>query len=182
MQMLDEGQVTIVGSHVARLIQVADEAGADLRESILSLRDSFGQKGLIPALQDYLQRYEQRYGLHTEILLPENGLESAFEPVAEVQIMRILQEGLTNARKHSGADCIQIAFTSLDGQVQTTIRDDGKGFDVGMLQDDSRRGFGLQFMRERAEAIGGSLEVQSTPGTGTCLVVKVPAKNDKVRW
>lgn len=172
--LLDEDQATTVGSHLARLIQVADEAGADLRESILSLRTPFVQHGLISALQDYIQRYEQRYGLHTEILLPEDGLDSAFEPVAEVQILRILQEGLTNARRHSGTARIQIAFAPLEGQVQITMRDEGKGFDVGILQDDSRRGFGLRFMRERAEAIGGSLEVQSTPGAGTCLVVKVP--------
>lgn len=175
-EMLANGQVTTAGPHVARLIQVADEAGADIRESILSLRAPFSQQGLIPALLDYLQRYEQRYGLHTEILLPESGLEGAFEPVAEVQILRILQEGLANARKHSGACNMQVAFTHLDGQVQITMRDDGIGFDVGLLQADSQRGFGLQFMRERAEAIGGSLEVRSAPGKGTCLVVKVPVK------
>jgi signal transduction histidine kinase len=175
-ELLVRGEVATAGSYVARLIEAADEADTDIRESILSLRSPFSSQGLIPALQDYLRRYEQRYGLCIEVLLPEHGLESAFEPVAEVQIMRILQEGLANARKHAEAQCVQVAFTLLDGRIQIAMRDDGRGFEPGKLQDDRPRGFGMQFMRERAEAIGGSLEVRSAPGEGTEIVLIVPLK------
>jgi signal transduction histidine kinase len=175
-ELLVRGEVTTAGSYVARLIEAADEADADIRESILSLRSPFSGQGLIPALQDYLRCYEQRYGLRIEVLLPEHGLESAFETVAEVQILRILQEGLANARKHAQAHCVQVAFTLLDGRIQIALRDDGKGFEHGAFQDDRSRGFGLQFMRERAEAIGGILEVRSAPGEGTEIVLVVPLK------
>lgn len=175
-QLLDQGEMMTAGSYVARLIEAADEADMDIRESILSLRSPFSSQGLIPALQDYLRRYEQRYGLRIEVLLPEHSLESAFEPVAEVQIIRILQEGLANARKHAEAQCVQVAFTLLDGRIQIALRDDGKGFEPGEYQDSSRSGFGLQFMRERAESIGGGLEVRSAPGQGTEIILVVPVK------
>ena len=102
-QALAERESGQAGAFLSRLIAAADEANVDLRESILSLRAPLGQQGLVPALQDYLQRYEQRYGLHTELVIPEGGLAGAFEPVAEVQVLRILQEGLTNTRKHAHA-------------------------------------------------------------------------------
>ena len=175
-QLLARGDVSTAGSYTARLIEAADEADIDIRESILSLRAPFHRQGLIPALQDYLRRYEERYGLHIELLLPEYGLESAFEPVAEVQILRILQEGLTNARKHASAHCVQIAISSHDGRVQIVMQDDGKGFEPGKFQGDRPRGFGLQFMRERAEAIGGNLELRSAPGKGTEVLLVVPVK------
>lgn len=175
-QLVEGGDVTRAGSCIARLVEVADEADTDIRESILSLRAPFSGQGLIPTLQDYLRRYEGRYGLHVELLLPECGLENAFEPVSEVQILRILQEGLTNARKHASASCLQVAFAPHDGQIQIAIRDDGKGFEPGNLQDDPRRGFGLQFMRERAEAIGGSLELRSAKGKGTEVLLVLPMK------
>jgi signal transduction histidine kinase len=178
-ELLVRGDVATAGSYVARLIEAAGEADADIRESILSLRSPFSSQGLIPALKDYLRRYEQRYGLHIEVLLPEHGLESALEPVAEVQILRILQEGLANARKHAQAHCVQVAFTLLDGRIQIAMRDDGKGFEPGNFQDDRPRGFGLQFMRERAEAIGGSLEVHSAPEEGTEIVLVVPLKETR---
>ncbi len=173
-QLLDGGEVGKAGSYVARLVEAADEVNTDIRESILSLQAPSNEQGLVPALQDYLQRYERRYGLHTEILLPDDVLDRAFNPVAEVQIMRILQEGLTNARKHAEAQCVQMAFIRQDGRIQITMRDDGKGFEPGVFQDDRPRGFGLQFMRERAEAIGGSLEVRSVPGAGTEILLIVP--------
>jgi signal transduction histidine kinase len=69
-----------------------------------------------------------------------------------------------------------VAFASLDGRIQIAMRDDGKGFELGKFQDDPRRGFGLQFMRERAEAIGGSLELRSAPGKGTGVLLVVPLK------
>jgi signal transduction histidine kinase len=174
--LLVRGEVSTAGSYVDRLIQAADEADIDIRESILGLRAPFNQQGLIPALQDYLRRYEERYGLHIDLLLPECGLENAFEPVAELQILRILQEGLTNARKHASAHCVQISFTSNDGRIQIVMQDDGKGFEPGMFQGDQRHGFGLQFMRERAEAIGGNLELRSAPGRGTEVLLVVPLK------
>jgi PAS domain S-box-containing protein len=177
-ELLDRGEVATAGSYVARLIEAADEADTDIRESILSLRSPFSSQGLIPALQGYLRHYEQRYGLRIEVLLPEHGLDWTLEPVAEVQVLRILQEGLANARKHSGAHCVQVAFTHLDGRIQITLRDDGQGFEPGKLQDDRPCGFGLQFMRERAEAIGGSVEVRSVPGEGTEIMLVVLLKEN----
>jgi len=175
-RLLARGEVSTANEYVARLVEAAREADTDLRESILGLRVTLAGLGLIPSLQDYLQRFEQRYGIPTEIILPEGSLEGVFEPVAEAQILRILQEGLTNARKHASARCVQVAFTLQDTRVQIAIRDDGQGFDPAALSGGTGRRFGLQLMRERAENIGGALDVCSAPGEGTQVILTVPVK------
>ncbi|MBI5839190.1 MAG: PAS domain-containing protein [Chloroflexi bacterium] len=173
-RLLARGEVSTADEYVARLVEAAHEADTDLRESIRGLRVTLASLGLIPSLQDYLQRFEQRYGIQTEIILPEVSLEGAFEPVAEAQILRILQEGLTNARKHANARCVQVVFSLQDTHVQIVIRDDGQGFEPAALSGSLCRGFGLQLMRERAENIGGTLEVRSAPGEGTQVTLTVP--------
>ena len=175
-RLLARGEISTADDFVARLVEAAREADTDIRESILGLRAPLTGSGLIPSLQDYLRRFEQRYGIRTDLILPKASLEVAFEPVAEVQILRILQEALTNARKHANARCVQVAFTLQDSQVRIVVRDDGQGFAPAELADGPCRGFGLQLMRERAENIGGTLDVRSAPGEGTEIVVQVPVK------
>jgi two-component system, NarL family, nitrate/nitrite sensor histidine kinase NarX len=90
-----------------------------------------------------------------------------------MQVSRILQEALSNARKHGHACCIQVAFAVEDDFLCMTIQDDGAGFDPSQMAGENH--FGLRFMRERAEGLGGNLLVDSTPGQGTRVTLKMPA-------
>jgi len=101
-------------------------------------------------------------------------LDAVFEPLIEAQLLRILQEALTNIRKHAGANHVRIAFASENNCVRVTVQDDGLGFDPEARSDPFSEHVGLRVMRERAEEVGGSLQVDSTPGLGTCVMVKVP--------
>ncbi len=94
-----------------------------------------------------------------------------------MQAFRILQEALSNARKHARARCVQVSFTKHNRSVQMTIQDDGAGFDPALAASEGH--FGLKFMRERAEALGGRLEVESAPGKGTKVVVEIPGNNEQ---
>ncbi len=94
-------------------------------------------------------------------------------PEAEIQLYRIVQEALTNARKHAAACCIRVMLACADGHARITVQDDGRGFEPDELPG-SAGGFGLRFMRERAEQVGGRVEILSQPGAGTQVVVKVP--------
>jgi two-component system nitrate/nitrite sensor histidine kinase NarX len=85
-----------------------------------------------------------------------------------------VQEALTNARKHSKAHHVQVKFDAEDGRNFVIIRDDGHGFSPTHLEKVDGRHFGLQFMQERADQLGGSLQIQSTPGSGTEVVLEVP--------
>ena len=102
--------------------------------------------------------------------------DGAFEPLVEVQLLRILQEALTNVRKHANASCVRISFALEDGWALINVHDDGRGFDPDASSAGMEEHIGLRVMRERAEEVGGSLSLQSASGQGTELVVRVPVK------
>lgn len=88
-------------------------------------------------------------------------------------IVQVAREALVNSSRYSGAELIEVELRGApDGFAKLTIRDDGRGFDAGAV--DTSRHFGLQLMRERIEAAGGRLEIQTSPGTGTAVVATVP--------
>jgi PAS domain S-box-containing protein len=174
--LLSRGEIVEADGLVARLVEVAREADTDIRESILGLRVALAEGGLWSALATYLEQYEKRYRIHTELWRPETLGDGAFEPLVEVQLLRIIQEALTNARKHSRASSVCVTFAAQDGRAQVTVQDDGCGFAPAEVHDDSARGVGLRVMRERADEIGGALVVRSAPGEGTQVVVTVPLR------
>jgi signal transduction histidine kinase len=175
-RLLARGEITAADEHVGRLVAVAREADIDIRESILGLRVALAKQGLWPALATYLDQYEQRFGIHTELRRPEMLGAGVFEPLVEVQLLRIIQEALTNARKHSRARSVCVTLAAQDRCARVTVQDDGCGFDPGAAHDDSAGRVGLRVMRERAEEIGGTLAVESAPGEGTRVVVMVPLR------
>jgi signal transduction histidine kinase len=98
---------------------------------------------------------------------------------AQLQLFRILQEALSNARKHARTDCVWVSFEKTAGPaIRMRIRDSGQGFDprrpAGSAPAPGGH-FGLDFMRERAEQLGGALRIESAPEHGTCVEVEVPA-------
>jgi signal transduction histidine kinase len=93
------------------------------------------------------------------------------------QLLRIVQEALTNVRKHAGARDVSITFSKVEGdRLQLCIEDDGQGFDPHAPADSLRRSFGLASMRERVESLGGELTIDSQPARGTRVVAVIPLK------
>ena len=97
-------------------------------------------------------------------------------PASEVQLIRIIQEALTNVRKHAGAAHAWVRLHRQDPWVQVIVEDDGRGFDPTILVSRDRLHFGLQTMRERAEGLGGKLEIDTAPGRGTRVVATLPGE------
>ena len=172
---LEDGKVAVADTQLARLAGVARDAHADVRGFILELRVApSAQRPFLSTLDRYLDGFGQNYGLQTELAVAPGFEEGSLGPEAQSQLFRIVQEALTNARKHGGARSVQVRLEAVRGQVRVVIQDDGSGFDpAGVARADGNR-FGLQFMRERAEELGGRAEVDSTPGRGTRIVVEVP--------
>ncbi|MBP1703984.1 MAG: putative Signal transduction histidine kinase [Chloroflexi bacterium] len=176
-RLLSQGDIATADEYTNRLVEVAREADVDIRESILGLRVALSAQGFFPVLVEYLAQYEKNYGIYTELERPETMLDAVFEPLIEAQLLRILQEALTNIRKHAGANHVRIAFASEDNCVRVTVQDDGLGFDPEAHSDPFSEHVGLRVMRERAEEVGGSLRVDSTPGRGTCVIVQIPVNS-----
>lgn len=162
------------------MAKVADEAYVDVREAILGLRESIGHgDGLAGALAQYVQKFSRQSGIATKLVI-QGDKPPRFPTDVEVQLIRIIQEALTNVRKHSGARHAWVRF-NLEGETgRICIQDDGRGFDQVRVPGSLAGGFGMQMMNERAERVGGALEVDSTRGKGTRVTVRVPVERPVV--
>ena len=170
-----EGNAEKAESLLGRLQEVAKDAHADVRESILNLRTDQTQGwSFIPALKQYLENYQANYNIHTELALSGPAKEINFSPVQGAQMLRVIQEALTNARKHGGAHNVKLVIAQASDQKVITVTDDGSGFDTLEPNRDVDNHFGLAFMRERIEQIGGALKIESRPGWGTVVTMSAP--------
>lgn len=158
---------------IGQLAEAARGAYAEVRESILGLRTALGpQRPLLDTLSDYLQQWQDQSGIGTTFV--RHVEEPHLPPSAELQLLRVVQEALTNARKHAGATRVSVELRQADGWLEAVVDDNGKGFDLSSIGSGEYPRFGLATMRERAEAAGGSLIVESTPGNGTRIVARFP--------
>ncbi len=156
-----------------RLRGVADEIYADIEESIAGLRTNLAERGLARALQDYLDQFEERYHILTS--LQTDDAADQLSPLASLQLFRLIQEALTNVRKHAAAHEATVSLmTNGSGQLKVIIADDGQGFVPGPRRNDQARPLGLTSMRERVEALGGTIQVTSQPGSGTHVTATIP--------
>ncbi len=154
--------------------QRAKDCLRELREIMANLRPtSLDILGLKETIMRYAEQFEEEYAISTVVDL--KGLES-IPPAAELPIFRILQEELTNVRKHSNAGTVRIKTEASGGDLILTVEDDGVGFDPETLEEEQERGerLGLIAMRERAELLGGQLNINSIPGMGTRITVRIP--------
>ncbi len=160
-------------AELERLHGVADELYEDIGESIAGLRTNVTERGLVRALQDYVDQFEERHQIRTHLRTDEAADQLA--PLAALQLFRLIQEALTNVRKHAAAREATVTLMSDgSGQLKVVIADDGQGFTPGSQRNGKARPLGLTSMRERVEALGGTFQVQSQPGSGTQVTATIP--------
>ena len=133
--------------------------------------------GLLPALEEFGEKFERRTGIAIEV--QETGRHTRLPAQIEIALFRIAQEALTNCAKHAHAELVTITLEIVGGRVIFSIADSGAGFDVTRLGiDGDKPGLGLLSMRERAEAIGGQLRIESVPGRGTTIIAETMLSED----
>ena len=174
-EYLRQEKPQVAEEHLEQLAVAARDVYNDVRAQILDLRTTApSESGLIDSLRDYIEQWSRHTQLAATTDLPAH-LDLA--PDVELQLLRIVQESLTNVRKHSGATTVSVLLTKENHQIELTIEDDGGGFDLeqidGPAAPHSPR-FGLTTMQERAEAVGGRLTIRSTPGQGTRVHLLLP--------
>jgi two-component system nitrate/nitrite sensor histidine kinase NarX len=174
------GQPRISGE-LEDLADVSEEAYRDVREAILGLREASRGRGLLEALQAYLDKYAQQSGIPVDLETTTDG-EPTLPTSSELQVIRVIQEALTNVRKHARATRAHVRVTDARGGagLMIVVEDDGRGFDPDESRTHRDGGYGLETMRERMELAGGSLHIDSTPGRGTRVTAIVP-QNPRVR-
>jgi len=177
-ELLNRKEYGAAAGEAADVAGTADAAYADVREAILGLRGSASQRGLVGSIRSYLQQFGRQSGLRTRLVVRPSAV-TEFAPAAETQLIRVIQEALTNVRKHARATTAVVSF-ELDGRwARIVIEDDGQGFDPSQVESDGFRGFGLQTMAERVDGLGGTLAIDSRLGQGTRVVVRLPIDTDE---
>ena len=135
--------------------------------------------GLPDTIQNYLEEWAHFDDI--EVQFDTVGLDGVRLPTQlEIVLYRIMQETLTNIRKHAHATFVSVVLERRDKQLALIVEDNGVGFDTAELQEqkDARPKLGLLGIRERAALIGGTMAIESTPGTGTTLFVRIPLNGD----
>src|SRR5262249_44927 len=122
-------------------------------------------------LEEYLDRWKSASGISTQLTIDP---ELRVPPSVELQLIRIVQEALTNVRKHARATAAKVDIRRRDGQIAASLTDAGVGFNPEVRPRSDFPRFGLSTMRERAESVGGRLRVLSMPGKGTTVAFELP--------
>lgn len=159
-------------AQVARLGELSREALAELRSLILGLRPpELERDGLPGALRKEIEMLERIHGVTVDFEA-DGGATTTTD--RDLDVLRIAHEAIHNALRHADASRITVSLLQDDGRLRLEVADDGSGFDPGRAELRSRH-LGLTSMEERARELGGSLEIRSAPGTGTTILLEVPA-------
>lgn len=169
LQGMQAAQVESAGSALEQEIAALRRAVGSLRNAIYDLRLEKEQP-FVRAVQSLVELNRQLTPEREIVLTVCVGFPPELPGDADVELLRVLQEALVNARRHSDAQRVEVVLAVDHREVRVEIADDGVGFDPASVHE----GVGLSGMRERASALGGRLEIGSTPGGGTSVGVEVP--------
>ncbi len=170
--LLQSGQAEQAARHLEQLEEAARGVSLDVRQAILDLKAaSHGEGDLKAILRRLVDDSARLTGLPVQ--LEAEGLEGLHLPSeAEVHLIRIIQEALTNAWRHAQATRVEIRAQRENGSLVLQVRDNGRGFPEAGVVPFRPNHYGLAMMRERAEEIGAELEIHSLPGDGTTVCVR----------
>jgi len=174
-EYLASGRVDEARGQLAELSAAARSVYVDVREAILGLRSPIVPgAGLIGAVEDYARRFAEASKLAVVVRATPEARCVVLTPETEAHVFRIVQESLTNVRKHAEAHRASLDVDVADGVLVVRISDDGRGFPLPGSSPADWPHYGLQAMRERAAEIGATVEWSSRPTTGATVTVTVP--------
>ena len=147
-----------------------DEAYTDLRELIAHCRTPIAEQGVVNSIEKLISRFRKETDIH--ILLQNEWGDARLPANMEMHIYRIVQEALTNIRKHSLANNVRVLlYANIHGDYRILVENDGKGFDQPQTSEHKGEHIGLTIMKERAKHLGGELDLESDPEEGTRIEV-----------
>jgi signal transduction histidine kinase len=173
--LLEKKELQAMGQELADTRRMVREAYMDVREAIDGLRLAVGHPGgLAAALAEYVADFQNRTGITTDFQVDDEAFSLPAQ--VELQLLRIVQEGLTNIRKHAAAPHAWVRLQPRPDLIELTIADNGQGFDPHLPR--GRHHLGLAGMRERVQSLGGSLTLATSPGRGTRITVTIATESE----
>ena len=158
-------------------IAALKRAAQELRSAVYDLRlEESVQRSIVSSVEDLVDLNRRiGQGRYEVELVVEGGFPRTLSGRAGTELARIIREALNNARRHSQAKNVRVVLGVEGNDCWAEVADDGQGFEPRS----SRRGVGMSSMQERAEALGGEVEVESEPGKGTRVLVRLPCRHDQ---
>lgn len=166
------GDAARVDKTLGELDAGVQECLGDVRELLVHFRTRTNLEDIAPALKTTLQKFEHQTGLVTHLQIEGDGMPLLAD--VQVQVLHVVQEALSNVRKHAEAREVWVEVQQTP-RWRVEVRDDGRGFESGPASPDETH-VGLRIMRERAHNIGATVVVDSVPGAGTCVVLELPER------
>jgi two-component system nitrate/nitrite sensor histidine kinase NarX len=165
-ETLHSGKEAALWQELERIENSLDEAYTELRELIAHFRAPVHKRGLIPAIEQAVERFRRNSQISAFLQLEWDNADLAAE--VEIQILRIVQEALANIRKHSEANAVRVLMRAAkNGDYMVLVEDDGVGIQGQADDDGPGEHLGLKILQERAARIGGRLRIESEAGEGT---------------
>jgi PAS domain S-box-containing protein len=158
-----------LGLDLEEELEALGRASSGLRSAIYDLRDEKDQP-FVESVESLVKRNRQATPGCMIRFVVEEGFPIGLFGKKSIELLRVLQEALANVRRHSAARNVEVRLRTDDEVILIEVADDGRGFDL----ESARAGIGLSTMRERVEGLGGKIEVKSSPGEGTKVMVRVP--------
>jgi PAS domain S-box-containing protein len=170
-ESLRKGEIETAVAELALMGEGIQESYDNVRELLGHFRIKVEHAELDDAIRSALEKFEGQTGVRTSFRKEGDGVVPA--ATSTIQVLHIIQEALSNVRKHAGAKTVEV--TMCGGEAfSIALRDDGKGFDPALIVEEGGSHVGIGIMRERAHRIGGHLEVDAAPGRGTCVRLVLP--------
>ena len=172
--LLDKNEPAQAQLLLQRLAEVVRDIHVDIRESITALRAKLSPtKSSWNPLEEYIQWFRQNNDINVELMLDTEFTAELLAPTTRAQLLRIIQEALTNVRKHAGAHNVKVTVRRQGERVEFRVEDDGRGFDAALAAEKTGC-YGIGIMNERAEETGAKLVIESLPHAGTSVVISAP--------
>lgn len=172
--LLKNDKIETANQHLFDLEEASRNLFVDIREVILGLKMAGLDGDLVLLLENYTAQFSRLSKLEIKFESKLVGEELSLLAENELHLLRIVQEALSNVRKHAYANSVKVRLNILDGVLKLMIIDNGKGFDQDGETLESFSKFGVAMMHERAEAIGANLEFISERNVGTQVIIRMP--------
>ena len=170
-----EDEIPVNHDDIKKLQDNLDQAYTEVRALISHFRAPMDDKGLIPAIQKIIDQFSRDSKI--KVFFQNNWVAQKIKSENQLQLIRIMQEALNNIKKHSQASTVRVMLKSHTGYNELLIEDDGIGINQKNLQSSLGEHIGLSVMQERAQRMGGKLNIESETGEGTQILLSFPSYN-----
>lgn len=172
IKRLADADQSRVDEELVIIKEIGKESLEDIRRIMFDLKPILVHgEGLSSSLKDYFRDYETKYNFDIDFV--SFGDDKKLSLSLEIALFRLVQEAITNVRKHSGRNKAMVKMENTRKHLNLVVKDEGLGFDLENVRA-NKESYGIIGMQERAELIRGSLDIVSSPGSGTQVIIKVP--------